>query len=248
MSTRPESFTGLPFVAGDVRGIRSWDVDRYGRLISPSYKTVWTPGENVAECKKRDEDAIYGFARGGLSAYAVDPMADYRAFIQRATAQAASVTATPRRRSIFAPPAISAAVEQSSIVKAAIESAPPVPEKPSHTQDACECGFYAYSNGYNDYADDGRLTGVIQGYGETQIGTRGFKCAKARIIALYIPEPDAQIETCIVAPQSRTFDRVAVNYPDAVVFTNYAEMVEMFPVHDAVPTPDTDPDFWTRGI
>lgn len=45
--------TGWEFVPGAVQGLRGWDVDSYGRLYSLSFRYVWTPGENVSECKER---------------------------------------------------------------------------------------------------------------------------------------------------------------------------------------------------
>lgn len=60
--------------------------------------------------------------------------------------------------------------------------------KPSepHPITSCKHGFYAYYDGSNDFRQDRRVSGVIQGYGETLIGSRGFRCMKARILALTI--------------------------------------------------------------
>lgn len=216
-------FSGLPFVAGDVRGIRSWDVDPMGRLISPTYKSVWTPGENAAECKKKD------YASGGW----IIPSTFF------------SYDDSALRRVVGLSPKPST-VTVSSISEAAVEK--PEPPEPPHTQAACSCGFYAYSNGYNDYADDTRLTGVIQGYGETQLGTRGFKCSKARVVALHIPSKVGKLGRRQVTNEAGHFARVRDNYPNVAIFDKYADMVEAFPVYEHTPTPETDPDFWTRGI
>jgi hypothetical protein len=53
-----------------------------------------------------------------------------------------------------------------------------------HQYDECACGFYAYLNGHNEYNHVSRVTGIIEGYGETLIGTRGFRAQKAKILAL----------------------------------------------------------------
>lgn len=61
-STRPAGeFDGhdAEFSVGSVFGTRSFDVDGLGRLRGVAYRTVWTPGENRAQC----------LARGGLAAY-----------------------------------------------------------------------------------------------------------------------------------------------------------------------------------
>lgn len=51
----------------------------------------------------------------------------------------------------------------------------------------CTCGFYAYYDG-TIYAP-GRITGIIEGYGHVTVGTKGFRCEKAIIRALYLPTP-----------------------------------------------------------
>lgn len=61
----------------------------------------------------------------------------------------------------------------------------------------CTCGFYAYFDGRNDYLRHGstlhygaaeRVAGVIEGFGVATVGSRGFRAAKARIVALVLPE------------------------------------------------------------
>jgi len=55
---------------------------------------------------------------------------------------------------------------------------------------SCKCGFYAYwdmdghSNVYSILRYGWHLAGVIEGYGRTTIGEYGFRCEKARIVAL----------------------------------------------------------------
>lgn len=175
-------FAGSEFTMGTAVGVRSWNVDRLGRLESPSYKTVWAPGEMTAQC-------------------AVGPF-DWVTLTRRPT---------------------------------------------QHQQSSCSCGFYAYYEGFNEYAKPERVTGIIEGYGETQIGTRGFKSAKARIVALCVPDDSADIQRIGKTP----FARVRDNYGQHVaIFSDYAQMAAEFPTtqpQDA-PTPETDPDFWTRGI
>jgi hypothetical protein len=48
---------------------------------------------------------------------------------------------------------------------------------------SCSCGFYGYwaGTGLDWHAG---LTGVIEAYGLTQLGTRGFRCERARVLAL----------------------------------------------------------------
>lgn len=57
----------------------------------------------------------------------------------------------------------------------------------SHDMTKCKCGFYAYYDGSNDYHTPDRINAVVEGWGQTVIGTRGFRAEKARILALHIP-------------------------------------------------------------
>lgn len=41
------------FAAGAITGLRVWNVDREGRLLSLNYGAIWTPGENVSLCGKK---------------------------------------------------------------------------------------------------------------------------------------------------------------------------------------------------
>jgi hypothetical protein len=58
----------------------------------------------------------------------------------------------------------------------------------------CGCGFWAYwAPRYAwrcDYYWRAEVIGAIQGYGRTRIGTRGCRCAKARILGLHVRPPD----------------------------------------------------------
>jgi len=51
----------------------------------------------------------------------------------------------------------------------------------------CKCGFYGYYEGSNDYASPDTVAAVVEGFGRTVVGTRGFRASKARIRALYLP-------------------------------------------------------------
>jgi hypothetical protein len=113
-------------------------------------------------------------------------------------------------------------------------------EKSDHNLTSCPHGFYAYYDGSNDYYKPGYVAGVIEGYGEAVIGTRGFRCMKARIVALHIPAD--------VNPALRRL--VARNYADTPQFDSFDAMVTAYPTDDGGKgiSPDTDPDFWTRSI
>ena len=206
-------FDGIDLAVGVVTGARSFEVDQLGRLTGVNYKQVWRPGENVAECRKQEKDDYWG----GLFTTTF-----YRAL---SVANPTPETFTGRRG-------------KKSAITANIQVA--VPEPKPHTMETCACGFYAYYDGSNDYHAKGRISAVVEGYGETLIGTRGFRASKARIIALRIPK----------SVPIRLQTLVARNYPDVPLFAKFSEMVEAFPpdAGGAELRPDTDPDFWVRTV
>lgn len=52
-------------------------------------------------------------------------------------------------------------------------------------QKGCSCGFYAYFDlGHNPHHQKGNVLGLIEGYGLMTVGDRGFRCEKARLVAL----------------------------------------------------------------
>lgn len=110
--------------------------------------------------------------------------------------------------------------------------------KPAHSLAECGHGFYGYYEGSNDYYEPGRVMGVVEAYGETVIGTRGFRASKARIVALHLPPEMSKPARALVAR----------NYAGIPTFDSFDAMVAEFPPDDAGHgiNPSTDPDFWTR--
>lgn len=65
-----------------------------------------------------------------------------------------------------------------------------VPVRHAVPDEDCACGFWAYwtiGNAPNPHGFAIPVLGVIEGYGRTLIGDRGFRCQKARIVALHFP-------------------------------------------------------------
>lgn len=62
----------------------------------------------------------------------------------------------------------------------------PLPASKEHSLDRCTCGFYGYFDGSNDYGAPSRISGIVEGYGRTVIGSRGFRSEKARLVALCV--------------------------------------------------------------
>lgn len=183
-------FSDRPFVAGTLTGIRSFrPLD--GHLLAPTLALyTWREGVNVAEC--RDPFA-------GLS----------RQFAQ--LAQSMKLAAYQMTKSI-----------NQSLGR---PSPPPPEDSPEPTPPAehtagalsCRCGFYAYfDRRHNPYHKPGNVLGLIEGWGTATVGTRGFRCEKARIVAL-------------VVERGRLID-TGTNYPDVPVFLTVDDALTQHPL------------------
>lgn len=76
--------------------------------------------------------------------------------------------------------------EYPATAKVANESEPESPHVVGNAD--CSCGYYAYFDGTNGYAEPVRVEAVIEGYGVCTVGDRGFRAGKARLLALIYPE------------------------------------------------------------
>lgn len=146
-------FTGIPLAVGSVKGVRSFDVDNFGRLTGVYYHSIWKPGENQAKCTRmhKPSKVLAGKAEG--------------------------ITAGQNYVIQTGMSSVSFGITSNTKLYAL-----------DHGLDKCGHGYYAYYDGSNDYRSDGRVSAVVEGYGETVIGTRGFRATKAKILALHIPQ------------------------------------------------------------
>ncbi len=199
-------FDGVGLVAGVVRGARSFNVDRLGRLTGIHYQQIWTPGENTAECRATPADQLISIS--------FDALLDQMTFALDSHGRPYAITpAKPKQEA-------------------------PKGSPPGHEFEKCKCGFYGYYDGSDDYHEKGTISAVIEGYGETIIGSRGFRSMRARIVAIRIPK-------AIPIYWARLVER---NYPEIPRFASFRSMVEEFPPDIAEldgPSP-ADEDFWTR--
>jgi hypothetical protein len=256
MSETQQECTGIALAVGSVRGLRSFNVDHYGRLTAVARPTVvWKPGENVAVCNRSAMDFVNTLMRQAAHPYA----------------GGFSVSATGTCPGIAHP--------------------------------LCTCGFYAYHDG-SKY-QGGQVTGVIDGYGKTTVGTKGFRCEKARVVALCVEGTRkagwserlfmAGWATSVIAlgawfseitdhpsrwylylaaflvfalsvfnyvrwQQTRSRrrlhneriaplrDLIARNYADVPLYDDVKSMTRDFPPdRGESPSPDNDPEFWERS-
>lgn len=85
----------------------------------------------------------------------------------------------------------------------------------------CSCGFYAYydRNTPNMYASGDVVHGIVEGFGETVIGTEGFRSQKMKIIAL----------TCSSDTEARLKSRTK-DYDGVDFFRKASHMHKAYPV------------------
>jgi hypothetical protein len=103
---------------------------------------------------------------------------------------------------------------------------------PPHREDAvpedeCSCGFWGYWAPQPPYSVGAALlpvTGVIEGSGKTLIGETGFRCAKARITALHLPDAGLSPDWHAAAEA-----RLQQLYPQARLYRVRAAMEREFP-------------------
>ena len=209
-----EQFDGIGFAAGVVTGARSFKVDQLGRLTGVNFDQVWTPGENQAQCRKPENE----YLASGITGNSHDAL--YRAMAGLNWLNN-PVSIGGGRGSKPVPPDTSRIGKPDALAN-------------------CAHGFYAYYDGSNDYKREGYVSGVIEGYGETVIGTRGFRSMKARIVALRIPKT---VPANLAALAAR-------NYASVPQFATFKAMVAAFPPDggEQAVSPDTDETFWGRKI
>ncbi|TRW43636.1 hypothetical protein [Georgenia yuyongxinii] len=110
-----------------------------------------------------------------------------------------------------------------------------------HGLQGCTCGFYAYYR-EDPFASSRRISGIVEGYGRVVLGTGGFRCEKARVLALLRP-PAAGADTgagtdvgdvllASLAPDevpAVDLVRVRATYPEVVIFDREEDMLAVFP-------------------
>lgn len=107
-----------------------------------------------------------------------------------------------------------------------------------HEMDTCPHGFYAYFDGSNDYARPAAVSGVIEGYGTVLLGSRGFRCTKARIVALQV-----SMGSLHGSDQGSLLAALMDRFVGVPFFWSFEAMVAEFPPGVEAVTPD-----WWDGL
>lgn len=114
--------------------------------------------------------------------------------------------------------------------------------------ESCSCGFYAYTDSFHaetqpftESNGEEVILGIIKGTGRTLIGTQGFRCEKAEIVALRDPTRGGTKTDTWRLRQLANLKRI---YPDVPLLPSRAALLEFAPLTDTLPDPSTD-EFWS---
>lgn len=160
-----DEFGRFDLAIGTVRGLRSFGISDDGHLTGVTHRDPWVAGENHATCHRRWVGTCQCGSTSGTST--ISTGSGHVFYVNLGAGEHAN---------------------------GCNGDSPCAPDDLMPTAD-CACGFYAYYEGSNDYARPEHVSGVVEGYGRTVVGSRGFRTQKARILALYWPEPKTAEET-----------------------------------------------------
>lgn len=175
-----EEFDGpdFNFAVGEIYGVRRWRLIEgllYPLHICPAQP--WTPGVNEARC----EAEIPPVEK--MPQLVVDPTHRRRTAIEVHTAQVTCNIPGVHDTIVWT-------VQWDD--EGPIELYSHIAFRPylhgSVPDENCRCGFYAYNDPQHpevtSVMNAPTVTGIISGFGRTLIGTKGFRCSKAEIVAL----------------------------------------------------------------
>lgn len=116
---------------------------------------------------------------------------------------------------------------------------------------ACTCGFYAYhcklgdSPGWGEAPKDSiHMMGIVECYGKVVIGSKGMRCEKARIRALFLRDTRS---TKPYTPSRDLYGLCKSNYPDVEFFTGrkrISNALKQYPLYTPNDIDRTSPEFW----
>lgn len=170
MTTRDDFHTdSRPLVADSITGVRSFRVDKLGRLTGVTHTKVWRPGLNTATCphlpikaKATAEDldaateAVRAFGQAQPDPYSSSMLRALTGFTIHAT-------------------------ERKKVDKG---------HRPGGF--GCECGYWAYFADPDEFSDEHTLTGIVSAQGVVTVGSKGFRAEKAEVVALVEPRREGQ--------------------------------------------------------
>lgn len=93
--------------------------------------------------------------------------------------------------------------------------------------EGCKCGFWAYNSRGRVRPGAAALVGVIEGTGQTLVGTKGFRCENARIVAMLDPRERALFKG------KELYEQLHQRYPNVPLYPTIREMLRAHPLTPA---------------
>jgi len=196
-----------------VLGVRMFVIDVQGRLRGVSYDEVWKPGENTARCYVTYDDA---------GEWEYDEK-EYAKAVEYWTTTLADMNKYDKYDKYIRPPGKSDF------------RIPGTYKKKEHDPTNCSCGYYAFYTPSIQYMAPGRAWGVIEGYGKTTIGSKGFRAQKAKILGIALPDANEPMESYYQTLVRR-------NYKDIPFFDTLGALIREIPTTPEVA--EDNEEFW----
>ena len=225
-------YSGFDLAIGEVYGLRLWRVDSFGRLRARNWPEAgpWKPGVNEARCLAVTPapSSVDGV---------IDPTGQGRK----------AVNVTVDRYSFSGAIEYVVTWDDGTVgTYGELKFTEGKDGRHAAPSEDCHCGFYAYTDVEHDEIDsynenDNFVLGVIKGTGRTLIGTRGFRCEKAEIVALRDPTRGGK-KTGLWRRNLRK--KVEHVYPDVPLLGSRSALLDFADIETQLPDPASD-DFWT---
>lgn len=220
------------FAAGSVFGLRGWNMDKYGRLHGVTHEEVWRPGENIAVCKQEKR----------IACPQINRREEARKASEAGRAKVEKKKSRKRRDETFVTFTLSAEPYYPRVAcgdPTCVRGEFHVVDSGHRFDPSCECGFWAYDEA--GFKAHGRVVGAIEGYSKTTVGTKGFRCEKARIVALSCENGDGDRHSRSVLA------RLATLYPDVTFVDDLDALIDAYP-GVLREWPEVDEHFWLKPV
>lgn len=241
----PRPTNNNPFPDGEVKlrvgelyGARTFLTDTQGNLAGATYKRIWSPGVNEAECWK-----ITGWHVANVGTIKNRPSKRFVSIYTGRMLQYGDNEPFPevrRERSGWT-------WEIPETNETGVTHVEPKAvygyQGTDHDLAECDCGLHSYLRGSLSYASrPDSISGVIRAFGRIWVGERGFRASHAEIVALYLPDQDpGAVRIPVSAPLSESFgavapkvtpevaERISAKYPAVPIYHDLEGMLALHP-------------------
>lgn len=233
VTSKPNTdYSGFDLAIGEVYGLRLWRVDTFGRLRARNWDGAgpWKPGINEARC------LAVGSPPSSVDGV-IDPTRQGRK----------AVNVTVDRYSFTGDTEYTVTWDDGTMGSyGELKFTEGKDGRHAAPSEDCKCGFYAYTDVEHNEIDsynesDDFVLGVIKGSGRTLIGTRGFRCEKAEIVALRDPTRGGK-KTSLWRRNLRK--KVETVYPDVPLLGSRSALLDFADIDTQLPDPSSD-EFWS---